>query len=108
MCRTYAAGGEHISVAHAQLIHITDDVDLDVRNNTRFVQSDPNFAKFLADIGKVRVRRAAGKNLIADNKDGGGWYFSHACYSSIFLAFLHAWLRPYALVHWCVCIFLAL
>ena len=72
MGRTDAAGGEHIGVARPERIHGGDDLGLDVGDAARFAEVDAEGAEKPRDRRYVHVLRAAGQDLVADDKHGGG------------------------------------
>ena len=66
MGRADAAGGEHIAVAGAKLVHGGDDLRLDVADHPHLLKRDADIVQVAGDMGDVLVPGAARQDLLAD------------------------------------------
>ena len=70
--RADAAGGEHVGVACPQRVDRGDDLVLLVRDDAHLAQVDAELGAAVGDGADVLVLGSAGKDLVADDEDGGG------------------------------------
>jgi hypothetical protein len=72
MGRADATGGEDIGIARPQRVERGDDLRLFVGDDAHFLEIDADVGEILGDVADVLVLGAAGQNLVADDKQGGG------------------------------------
>ena len=70
--RSNAAGCEDVGINRSDGIERRHDAVLLVGDNADFLEIDADFGQKGGDVAGVTVAGAAGKNLVADDQDGGG------------------------------------
>jgi hypothetical protein len=72
MRRPDTAGGENLIVAGTNLVDRADDGFRDIGNDPHFAYRNADIAQALRQKADIRVLRAAGQHLVADDQNAGG------------------------------------